>query len=186
MCLNVEIRVLFLSIFCKPRAISESRCQNHWKYGVWGFPASSETQKSIKSLIFQRLGEWLSRSWGISACLPELGGVVGKTHLGHFQCGSFQELGTGAHPFFGELGRGCRHLLPSQSLSNGISGIQDGVQAEGVVTQSAINALTQEQGWKFNLIMIKKGGKLGLDNDDEFIGGELGYLILLKSWLGMR
>lgn len=39
----------------------------------------------------------------LSSALPELGKVVGKTDLEHFQCGSLQEFG--AHPFFGELGR---------------------------------------------------------------------------------
>lgn len=99
----------------------------------------------------------MARLFLSSAYLPELGKVVGKTNLGHFQRGSFQELGTGAHPFFWELGRGYRHLLPSQSLSRGIFGIQDGLQTEGIVIQSAINELTQEQGCEFNLIMIKKG-----------------------------
>lgn len=90
---------------------------------------------------------WFSRGCGNGSAIPKLSLArawksCGKNRPGALPVWKF--AGVWCTSLF--WGAGKRHLLPSQSLSSGIFGIQDGVHTKGIIIQSAINALTREQG----------------------------------------
>lgn len=136
----------FIYIFSSPEHYQSLVVRITGNTKFWGFPASSEMQKSIKKLEFlEAVGIaqlFLSSAWAWKSCGKNTPGALPmwKFPGTWYWCMSL---------FLGELGRGCRHLLPNQSLPSGIFGIQDGVQTKGMIIWSAINALTpltQEQG----------------------------------------